>query len=427
MAAAFIAVAVVLCVLVILFLALGLRSRKGGDAAEKARIRTNIEELRANYAELVAGHDAGRVSDEEFEETRSELERRVLDESRAGETLEASDRKQRLGTIAFVAVFVPIAAALFYWRFGAWAAFNPQVAGTQQQDPAGHSMAELGSQLTKLEQSLKENPGNVNGWMLLARTNDALKRFDKAAAAYEKLAALVQGEMKAEVLADWADCLAASTQTLEGKPESLVDQALKINPKYWKALALKGTAMYNRSDFKGAAAVWERILADQQPGTEDYANVLNMVNDARSKAGMKQLSGSVARMVESGAAATGAPAAQGAVQVSGTVELSPDLRQGLTRDETVFIYARPAEGSKMPVAVTQKRVSDLPAKFTLDSTMRLPGGMGGMEAMTRVVVGARVSKSGNLMPQAGDLEGDTPAVAVGSANLVVKITKKLEP
>ncbi len=427
MAAAFIAVAVVLCVLVILFLALGLRSRKGGDAAEKARIRTNIEELRANYAELVAGHDAGRVSDEEFEETRSELERRVLDESRAGETLEASDRKQRLATVAFVAVFVPIAAALFYWRFGTWDAFNPQVAATQQQNPAGHSMAELDSQLTKLEQSLKENPGNVNGWMLLARTNDALKRFDKAAAAYEKLASLVQGETKAEVLADWADCLAASTQTLEGKPESLVDQALKINPKYWKALALKGTAMYNRSDFKGAAAVWERILADQQPGTEDYANVLNMVNDARSKAGMKQLSGSVARMVESGAAATGAPAAQGAVQVSGTVELSPDLKQGLTGDETVFIYARPAEGSKMPVAVTQKRVSDLPAKFTLDSTMRLPGGMGGMEAMTRVVVGARVSKSGNLMPQAGDLEGDTPAVAVGSANLVVKITKKLEP
>lgn len=427
MAAAFIAVAVVLCVLVILFLALGLRSRKGGDAAEKARIRTNIEELRANYAELVAGHDAGRVSDEEFEETRSELEHRVLDESRAGETLEASDRKQRLATVAFVAVFVPIAAALFYWRFGTWDAFNPQVAATQQQNPAGHSMAELDSQLTKLEQSLKENPGNVNGWMLLARTNDALKRFDKAAAAYEKLASLVQGETKAEVLADWADCLAASTQTLEGKPESLVDQALKINPKYWKALALKGTAMYNRSDFKGAAAVWERILADQQPGTEDYANVLNMVNDARSKAGMKQLSGSVARMVESGAAATGAPAAQGAVQVSGTVELSPDLKQGLTGDETVFIYARPAEGSKMPVAVTQKRVSDLPAKFTLDSTMRLPGGMGGMEAMTRVVVGARVSKSGNLMPQAGDLEGDTPAVAVGSANLVVKITKKLEP
>lgn len=427
MAAAFIAVAVVLCALVILFLALGLRSRKGGDSAEKARIRTNIEELRANYAELVAGHDAGRVSDEEFEETRSELERRVLDESRAGETLEASDRKQRLGTIAFVAVFVPIAAALFYWRFGTWDAFNPQVAAAQQENPAGHSMAELDSQLTKLEQSLKENPGNVNGWMLLARTNDALKRFDKAAAAYEKLASLVQGETKAEVLADWADCLAASTQTLEGKPESLVDQALKINPKYWKALALKGTAMYNRSDFKGAAAVWERILADQQPGTEDYANVLNMVNDARSKAGMKQLSGSVARMVESGAAATGAPAAQGAVQVSGTVELSPDLKQGLTGGETVFIYARPAEGSKMPVAVTQKRVSDLPAKFTLDSTMRLPGGMGGMEAMSRVVVGARVSKSGNLMPQAGDLEGDTPAVAVGSANLVVKISKKLEP
>ena len=79
----------------------------------------------------------------------------------------------------------------------------------------------------------------------------------------------------------------------------------------------------------------------------------------------------------------------------------------------------------MPVAVTQVKVSDLPAKFTLDSNMRLPGGMGEMESLKQVVVGARVSKTGNLMPQPGDLEGDTPAVAVGSSNLVVKITKKL--
>lgn len=94
--------------------------------------------------------------------------------------------------------------------------------------------------------------------MLLARTNDALKRFDKAAAAYEKLSALVDGETKAEVLADWADCLAAKNGSLDGKPEELVDQALKISPKLWKALALKGTAYYNRNQFKEAAAPGKR-------------------------------------------------------------------------------------------------------------------------------------------------------------------------
>ena len=150
-----------------------------------------------------------------------------------------------------------------------------------------------------------------------------------------------------------------------------------------------------------------------------------MVNDARTKAGMKPLTGpsSVTRVEPS--PVSEAAGSQRVVSVSGTVSLAADLKAGLSGNETVFIFARPVEGSRMPVAVTQVKVSDLPAKFTLDSNMRLPGGMGGMESLKQVVVGARVSKTGNLMPQTGDLEGDTPAVAVGSSNLVVKITKKL--
>ncbi len=441
----FIALGLLLAAVCVGIMAWGLRGKRQSQAARDAAAMENIEALRTEYRKLEKAHESGAVSDDEFSESRSELERRILDESRAGEASGNSDSRQRLMTVLFLLAFVPVAAGLFYVRFGTWDAFDPQIASARGSGMhEGHSMAELDTQLQKLEESLKENPENVNGWMLLARTNDALKRFDRASAAYEKLAALVSGDLKAEVLADWADTLAAQTQSLSGRPEELVDEALKISPKHWKALALKGTALYNRDDFKGAAAVWERLLREQQPGTEEYQNALNMVNDARQHAGLPPAAEKMApaRMTQNNAmlpAAPGAgdafrsaeraPAAAASAQISGTVSISADLAKELTGDETVFIFARPVEGSRMPVALMQIPASRLPAEFTLDSSMRLAGGMAGagLETLDKAVVGARVSKSGNLMPQAGDLEGLTPAVAVGSRNLTVKITRKIAP
>ena len=420
----FVALAALLVAAALALIWLGLRSRSS-EGAEAKRTETNLEALRAEYRQLQSERDAGRISEDEFAESRGELERRVLEETRSTEALEREDRREKRRTLAFIAVFLPFAAALIYWRFGTWDAFNPEIAQMQAQHSRGHSMSELDAQLSNLEKSLQENPANVNGWLLFARTNDALKRYDKAAGAYEKLAGMLSGAEKAQILADWADCLAAQKGGLDGRPEQLVDEAIALDAHLWKALALKGTALYNRKDYKGASKVWERLLADQKPGTEDWANVVAMVNDAREKAGMPLLkeTPSVTRM-EKTAAPEAAPSSA-VVAVSGTVSLAPELKERVRGDETVFVFARPVSGSRMPVAVLQCRVSDLPYRFALDSTMRLPGGMGGMETMKSVIVGARISRSGNLMPQSGDLEGETPAVAVGSSSLSLKITRAI--
>jgi cytochrome c-type biogenesis protein CcmH len=94
-------------------------------------------------------------------------------------------------------------------------------------------------------------------------------------------------------------------------------------------------------------------------------------------------------------------------------------------DATVFIFARPAKGSRMPVAILRKRVRDLPADFTLDDTMAMvPDAK--LSRESTVVIGARVSQRGDVMPQAGDMQGWSAPVKVGATGLRLEISEVLK-
>ena len=117
-------------------------------------------------------------------------------------------------------------------------------------------------------------------------------------------------------------------------------------------------------------------------------------------------------------------AALAASAVSGTVRLSPKLQALVEPDDMVFIFARPAEGSRMPLAIVRKQVKDLPVAFTLDdSTSMSPAAR--LSGAQRVIVGARISKSGQAMPQPGDLQGLSEPVKVGTTGLLLEISAQL--
>jgi len=114
----------------------------------------------------------------------------------------------------------------------------------------------------------------------------------------------------------------------------------------------------------------------------------------------------------------------GSAQVAGTVTLAHGLATRVSPDDTVFIFARAVEGQRMPLAIVRKQVKDLPFKFTLDDSMSMSP-EAKLSGFARVVVGARISKSGNAMPQPGDLQGVTPAVAVGANELRIEINQEV--
>ncbi|HWL72856.1 MAG TPA: c-type cytochrome biogenesis protein CcmI, partial [Burkholderiaceae bacterium] len=171
-----------------------------------------------------------------------------------------------------------------------------------------------------------------------------------------------------------------------------------------------------RKDYKAAADFWQR-LQDAAPADSPIRERLKAsIDEARSLAGIPPVAqnekGSAAAAVSEGRS------------VSGTVTLSPALASKVKPDDSVFVFARPADGSRMPVAVVRARVSELPLRFTLDDS-RAMAPTAKISALNEVVVNARVSRSGNAIPASGDLEGATEKVKVGTQGMAVVIDRAI--
>lgn len=394
-----------------------LRRERGTLAVERAAANLGI--LKDQLAELEAERARGAVSVEQYAETRAELQRRVLDEV-AGQTAAAPVAASRSGraTAFAIALVVPIAAGLIYWQRGDLAAFDPAL---QQAMGEGspHNMApgEVERIVEKLAERLKREPDNADGWVTLARTYYVMRRFPEAVKAYEQLVRLVPDD--ANVLADYADALAmARGRRIAGEPLALVNKALALDPNQWKALAMAGTEAFDRKDYKTAVEYWERLRSAVPAESEIAKSIAASIAEARELGGLK--AAPVASANEP-AAKPATPAAQStAASVAGSVDLAPALKAKAKPDDVVYIFARAAQGPRMPLAIVKVQVKDLPAKFVLDDAMAMTPNFR-LSAFPEVVVGARVSKSGTANPKSGDLEGLSKPVKVGARGIAVTI------
>jgi cytochrome c-type biogenesis protein CcmH len=347
-------------------------------AAGVSRDQANVAVYRDQLRELDADLAAGKLLQADYERSRAEVEARLLEDVREGES--AARGGARRGLAPALAVAVPLLAVGVYLAVG-----NPGAIESPQHDL--QAMAE------RLAAHLKTSPDDAQGWALLGRSYAALGRFPESVEAYSQAA--LRSPRDADLLADFADALAmARGQSLQGPPEELVRRALEIDPKNMKALALAGTAAFDRRDFNAAVAYWKQMLEHVQPGTEDERIIRQSIDEALALASARPL--------------------------TGTVRLAPSLKEKVSPGDTVFIYARAAEGPPMPLAAKRIKAGELPATFSLDDAMAMAPEMK-LSAHPRVVVTARVSKSGQAAPQPGDLQGASAPVANDATGVTVII------
>lgn len=400
------------------------------QAASLGILKQELERLDLDLAE-------GRLAHDQHAGARQELQRRVLAEAE-GEAPAArpgDPRKTWLGSAAAVTLFAFVAYGFLGNREAlspnpATALATPSQAATEQTPPARNDDAAAAVQqmVDNLAQRLETEPAlaqDVGAWTMLARSYAAMQRFPEADKAYARAIALTPRDP--QLLADRADVLAMlQGRRAAGEPERLIEEALRLQPDNLKALALAGSAAYERNDVAAAIDFWQRARDKAPAGSEFAAGLDRSLADARGVAGTAGKAGAAAGSagIANNAGATSATTAAPA-SITGRVSIAPSLAARVAPTDTVFITARAATGPRMPLAVLRRTAGELPFDFKLDDSMAMSPEFT-LSKYPNVVVTARVSRSGNAMPATGDPVVSVP-VEVGARAPVGLLIDTLQP
>jgi cytochrome c-type biogenesis protein CcmH len=382
-------------------------------------------------AELDREFVMGNLNYEELKAARDELSQRLLADvgaeglTSAPVTPAASGkllwRKPWLaiGLLVFV---VPVSSMLMYSVLGEPAALDPMALKQGVDSSAEVTPEKLTEMATALTRRLQDEPNNMDGWVMLGRVQRARDRFEESAEAFGKALALSRDDNlsieRAEVLAQ------KNGGSFAGEPWAIIQRVLTADPLHLNALFLAGSASYAEMNFNTALRYWERAREVVAADSPDAPELDRAIAEARNKMGLPAIPPRAAKAPE-------AQASKGimtASSISGRVTLVKELQGLVAPTDTVFVYATPVAGSRMPVAIVRTTADKLPFDFVLDdSTAMNPSAK--LSGMAEVTVRVRISKSGQAMAQPGDYGVSLTPVKLGSKglNLMVRDTLQSTP
>lgn len=405
---------------------------KSGKKDVMDRNAINVLLYKDQFKELEADLANGDITQDQYDQAKQDLERSMLqDVSPEDVAINKSVISAAMGSKSAIAVaiIVPLIAISLYNKLGSGEpGLDPMNARVDVQ-AEGHQ-GTIEEQVRKLQDHLQSNPDDLEGWVMLARSYYFMKQYQAASDAFGRAVTMTQ-ESEPQLLADYADAMAmANGRSMTGTPFDLVKKAIALDPSHQKALWLAATATYQAQDYQATLGYWNTLLKQFPKGSENYVQMLRNIAEVKQLLGLPiddilaEIQGGAqaapASMVGATAAGADTTAAAGNMSVSGEVSLDPALKGRVAATDTVFVFARAAQGPRMPLAILRKQVSDLPITFSLSDADAMNPQMK-LSNFPEVVVGARISKSGNAMPQSGDLKGSTSVVKAGAQGLKIII------
>ena len=434
------------------------RTRNTGRGDFSASV-SNVAVFRSQKREIDDDFARGAITTQERDFALSELSRRLVDEVPDAVPVVSTQTAARpWWLVALFTVLFPVAAALLYMSMGSLKALEPGATiaqassataatpGADAGDTPQMSDKQILAMVDKLAEKMAQNPGDPKGWILLARSQNALGRHAEAAAAYARATALLPKD--AQLFADYADATVMVQQgRFDGKPQALIKTALKLDPNNLKALALAGTAELRLGNRAGSLVYWNKlkglvvkgsddekqvqaIIAEVELGRVPLAPVASPVANAASLPTVPLATPAPASTASAPPQAVAPPTAPATTattgaSLTGKVMLAPDVAAKLSAGDTLFVFARAKEGPRMPLAVMRipaPKANEFPVAFNLTDAMAMAPGMN-LSSFPQVVIEARISKSGNAQLQPGDISGISDAVKTSARDVMVTLSK----
>jgi len=257
----------------------------GSDSGEE-----NVTIYRDQLAELSSDLQNGIVSQEQYNQDRDEISRRLLEEvsSENRKAVGPAQRTDRRAAYA-VAIALPVLAIFLYAKLGN---LNARTTEPSSEPPApaanagpqgGMSQAQIEANVATLAKRLETNPSDLQGWTMLARSYAAMEKFDEASKAYEKAVALKPRD--ADLLTNYAFMLGmANGRNFEGRPLELIGQALKLEPDNTTVLGLAGGVAFEQKNYKQAIEYWNKLISIVPPNSDIAQAVGEKLKEARTLA-----------------------------------------------------------------------------------------------------------------------------------------------
>jgi cytochrome c-type biogenesis protein CcmH len=373
-----------------------------GDAGDAARRLRALDEALA----------AGVLEADEYARKRAALDGGAALDGAA--TAPASRPRSAFVALLLVALLLPASALLLYRLVGAPAALD----GANRQPAAGADAApQMEQAIAALATRLEQHPDDVEGWALLGRAYQATGRSDEALAAFRR--AHEEAPDNPAVTIEYAQALAMSRpdRRIEGESRQLLEGVLAADPANQRALWLLGIADYQVRQYDAAIARWNTLLPLLEPGSTVLSSVKAQIAEAEALRDGKAPPAAAAAAPSNATASSGAeapaaaPDSSPAPRLTVSVTLDPALAARVDPGDTLFVFARAASGPPMPLSIERLTAAALPVTVTLDDSKGMLPSMK-LSMFPQVVVGARVSKSGDAMPQPGDIEALSPPLDV---------------
>ena len=414
------ALAMCLCIAAV-FIWFLIRQRPVRTSASQAKLNASV--YRAQISDLDFEHQSGHISAQEWQQTRDELSQRLLEDTSVGDDPGARKEKPALWTALLIGLTLPVASLSMYLWVG-----EPQALQAMATEPPEKAMqAELSGMAQTLAKKLEANPDNQEGWVMLGRSYRTLEKYDNAVSAYDRALKLSPDD---GVKLERAEVLALKAQgNFDGEPWNVIREILKKDPQQKGALLLAGSASYAHDKYADALRYWQqarKLLAADHP---DVPSLEGAIATAQNKLGLPltpatSLPQAPAAASGAGATASVSSGAQAGLNITGRISLAAALKDKASPADMVYVYASPANGDRMPLAIFKSTVAKLPLNFTLDdSTAMLPERK--LSGAGEVILKARISKSGNAIPQSGDLTGTLGPVKVGAKGLMLEIKEQI--